>query len=277
LLKVVQDKLNEPKAKSKTKDTSPDVIVLDDPFEFKGIRKVLPPLIIRYTYVDDVAVEFQKSSSDKTEESSRKKKVRVIVPRTLLIELILTFRASPSSPRYAPPYSCFLHLTFLIPGYSINHCSSRGAFHSQASPHSQYSCLRRRTGLHSSELVHFCGPRTLFNNNCLDNPERDVAQEVYDRSAQIAASDKFLATDPEMLKRRIQELKRQSFICGYKLKHFLALRDHFIKELEQTCSEDLLYDDQDAEMCDDEMETRIVSFCVPDPRSSLSPLLFQES
>ena len=46
-----------------TKDTSPDVIVLDDPFEFKGIRKVLPPLIIRYTYVDDVAVETPAASA----------------------------------------------------------------------------------------------------------------------------------------------------------------------------------------------------------------------
>lgn len=81
LLKLVQDKLNEPKTKGKPKDTSPDVVVLDDPFEFRAtVRKVLPPFTIRYNYVDDVAMEFQKGSSDKPEEGTRKKKVRVINP-----------------------------------------------------------------------------------------------------------------------------------------------------------------------------------------------------
>lgn len=113
--------------------------------------------------------------------------------------------------------------------------------------------------------VSACLPSLGLHNSCyLGNPERDVSQEVLDRAAVIAASDKFLPSDGEMLRRRIRELKRQSFICGYKLKHFLALREHFVKELEQTCSEDLIYEDQDAVMADDEMETRVVSFRVPD-------------
>ncbi len=90
------------------------MIILDDPFEFKPVvRKVFPSFIIRYTYVDDLAGQFQKAPSDKTEEGSRKKKV-YFRPLGRSFGFTLFFRPNPSSPRYASLFLYKLHLTFIF-------------------------------------------------------------------------------------------------------------------------------------------------------------------
>jgi hypothetical protein len=69
------------------------------------------------------------------------------------------------------------------------------------------------------------------------NPTSDVSTSVVIRARNLVEAEDFPTTDEEMLHARRKELKRQAYICGYRIKHFLSLRKHFIAEMDANQAE----------------------------------------
>jgi hypothetical protein len=80
------------------------------------------------------------------------------------------------------------------------------------------------------------------------NPTSDVSSGTIKRTCDLVDSEDFSVTNEGMHHNRHKELKRQAFICGYRIKHFLSLRKHYMEEITANKAElDDLHDEMDAE------------------------------
>lgn len=87
-----------------------------------------------------------------------------------------------------------------------------------------------------------------------------MSDEILDHARQLALPDDAPAPDSRTRRRQEKDLRRQIYVCGYKLKHFLSLRAFYMKQLEKhraakgAESDEEEGEDEDIEMVDDEVE-----------------------
>ncbi|KAJ7872928.1 hypothetical protein B0H13DRAFT_2349307 [Mycena leptocephala] len=80
------------------------------------------------------------------------------------------------------------------------------------------------------------------------NPTSDVSSGTIKRARDLVESEDFAVTSERMHQDRHKELKRQAFICGYRIKHFMSLRKFYLEEIAANKAElDDFHDEMDAE------------------------------
>jgi hypothetical protein len=80
------------------------------------------------------------------------------------------------------------------------------------------------------------------------HPTSDMSAGTIKRARDLVASEDFSITNESMHQDCHKELKRQAFICGYHIKHFLSLRKHYMEEIAANKAElDNFHDEMDAE------------------------------
>ncbi|KAJ7146717.1 hypothetical protein C8R44DRAFT_864450 [Mycena epipterygia] len=58
----------------------------------------------------------------------------------------------------------------------------------------------------------------------------DVSKTIIDLGQTVVDSGEFLTDDSNIYARRAKELKNEIFTCGYRIQHFLSLREYFLEE-----------------------------------------------
>ncbi|KAJ7923734.1 hypothetical protein B0H13DRAFT_2316088 [Mycena leptocephala] len=103
------------------------------------------------------------------------------------------------------------------------------------------SCKRRR---HRSAHVYDADQEYEVPSN----PTSDVSSGTIKRARDLVESEDFAVTSERMHQDRHKELKRQAFICGYRIKHFMSLRKFYLEEIAANKAElDDFHDEMDAE------------------------------
>lgn len=75
---------------------------------------------------------------------------------------------------------------------------------------------------------------SLYSSDNLSNDAGDflfdVSKTVIDLGRTVVDSGAHLSVDTNIYERRAKELKNEVFTCGYRIQHFLSLRDYFLEE-----------------------------------------------
>jgi hypothetical protein len=64
-----------------------------------------------------------------------------------------------------------------------------------------------------------------------DRPTNDVSRDVIDRAQSITETDALQVKTAGDFSRLEANLKREIYVCGHRLQHFLSLRTHLVEEL----------------------------------------------
>ncbi|KAJ7845189.1 hypothetical protein B0H13DRAFT_2363828 [Mycena leptocephala] len=64
-----------------------------------------------------------------------------------------------------------------------------------------------------------------------DHPPQDVSSDVIDRAQSITETDDLQVKTTREFARLEKNLKREVYVCGHRLQHFLLLRTHLVEEL----------------------------------------------
>jgi hypothetical protein len=64
-----------------------------------------------------------------------------------------------------------------------------------------------------------------------DHPPQDVSSDIIDRAQSITETDDLQVKTTREFARLEKNLKREVYVCGHRLQHFLSLRTHLVEEL----------------------------------------------